>query len=169
MRDYVLFRALKDLTCVSSACPCDVDAANGWNPTDIFVRTYGKNNKYSKAIAFRMKTDSEPKLTQETGFHKKTSKLTRNFVEYKGFWFHPPPREITASMLGSAQALASSPARSWSRPEKYRHCSVTEGGMSRVQPWAAQRSIRESNVVSGSIHVPGLMARKRDPWRSGGS
>ena len=84
--DYVLFRALKDLTCISSACPCDVDAANGWNPTDIFVRTYGKNNKYSKAIAFRMKTDSEPKLTQETGFHKKTSELTRNFVEYKGFW-----------------------------------------------------------------------------------
>ena len=36
--DYVLFRALKDLTCISSACPCDVDAANGWNPTDIFVR-----------------------------------------------------------------------------------------------------------------------------------
>jgi len=33
-----------------------------------------------------MKTDSEPKLTQETGFHKKTSELTRNFVEYKGFW-----------------------------------------------------------------------------------
>ena len=40
--DYVLFRALKDLTCASSACPCDVDAANGWNPTDIFVRTYDK-------------------------------------------------------------------------------------------------------------------------------
>jgi len=33
-----------------------------------------------------MKTDSEPKLTQETGFHKKTSELTRNFIEYKGFW-----------------------------------------------------------------------------------
>ena len=45
-----------------------------------------KKNKYSKAIAFRMKTDSEPKLTQETGFHKKTSELTRNFIEYKGFW-----------------------------------------------------------------------------------
>jgi len=84
--DYVLFRALKNLTCVSSACPCDVDAANGWNPTDIFVRTYPKEKKYSKAIAFRMKTDAEPKLTQETGFHKKTSELTRNFVEYKGFW-----------------------------------------------------------------------------------
>ena len=84
--DYVLFRALKDLTCISSACPCDVDAANGWNPTDIFVRTYPKEKKYSKAIAFRMKTDAEPKLTQETGFHKKTSKLTRNFIEYKGYW-----------------------------------------------------------------------------------
>ncbi len=84
--DYVLFRALRDLTCISSACPCDVDPANGWNPTDIFVRTYPKEKKYSKGIAFRMKTDSEPKLTQETGFHKRTSKLTRNFVEYKGFW-----------------------------------------------------------------------------------
>ena len=84
--DYVLFKALKDLTCVSSACPCDIDGANGWNPTDIFVRTYPKEKKYSKAIAFRMKTDSEPKLTQETGFHKKTSLLTRNFTEYKGFW-----------------------------------------------------------------------------------
>ena len=33
-----------------------------------------------------MKTDAEPKLTQESGFHKKTSELTRNFIEYKGFW-----------------------------------------------------------------------------------
>ncbi len=84
--DYVLFKALRDLTCVSSACPCDIDPANGWNPTDIFVRTYPKEKKYSKAIAFRMKTDSEPKLTKETGFHERTSKLTRNFVEYKGYW-----------------------------------------------------------------------------------
>ena len=38
--DYVLLRALKDLTCISSACPCDVDAANGWNPTDIFAVSY---------------------------------------------------------------------------------------------------------------------------------
>ena len=33
-----------------------------------------------------MKTDSEPKLTQETGFHKRTSKLTRNFIDYNGYW-----------------------------------------------------------------------------------
>ena len=84
--DYVLFRALKDLTCVSSACPCDIDAANGWNPTDIFVRTYPKEKKISKGVAFRVDTDSEPKLTQETGFHKKTSELTKNFVEYNGYW-----------------------------------------------------------------------------------
>ena len=84
--DYVLFRATKDLICASSACPCDVDAANGWNPTDIFVRTYSKEQKYSKAVAFRMKEDSEPKLTKETGFHKKTSNLTRNFVDYNGYW-----------------------------------------------------------------------------------
>ena len=84
--DYVLFRASKDLICASSACPCDVDPANGWNPTDIFVRTYPKEQKYSKAIAFRMKEDSEPKLTKETGFHKNTSKLTRNFIDYNGYW-----------------------------------------------------------------------------------
>ena len=84
--DYVLFRALKDLTCLSSACPCDIDPANGWNPTDIFVRIYNKEKKISKGVAFRVNTDSEPKLTQETGFHKKTSNLTKNFINYNGYW-----------------------------------------------------------------------------------
>ena len=36
--DYVLMRALTDLVCVSSSCPDDIDAANGWDPTDIHVR-----------------------------------------------------------------------------------------------------------------------------------
>ncbi len=84
--DYVLFRALKDLTCASSACPCDVDPANGWNPTDIFVRTYPKEKKISKGVAFRVSTNSEPKLTKETGFHKKTSSHTKNFINYNGYW-----------------------------------------------------------------------------------
>ena len=84
--DYVLLRALKDLTCGTTACPSDIDNCNGWNPTDIFVRTYDKKKEFSKAIAFRMKTDSDPKLTKETGFHKKTSKLTRNFIDYNGYW-----------------------------------------------------------------------------------
>ena len=34
--DYVIFRALKDLTCGTTACPSDIDSCNGWNPTDIF-------------------------------------------------------------------------------------------------------------------------------------
>ena len=84
--DYVLLRALTDMVCVSSACPCDIDAANGWNPTDIHVRVYPSKNTFSKAIAYRMTTDADPQLTKETGFHPRTSKLTRNFTEYRGYW-----------------------------------------------------------------------------------
>ena len=84
--DYVMFRALKDLTCGTTACPSDIDSCNSWNPTDIFVRTYDKNKEFTKSFAFRMKTDSEIKLTRNTGFHERTSKLTRNFVDARGFW-----------------------------------------------------------------------------------
>ena len=84
--DYVLMRALKDLVCVSSSCPDDVDAANGWAPTDIQVRVYDEQEIFNRAIAFRKTTDAEPVMTQETGFHPETSKLTRNFVEYNGYW-----------------------------------------------------------------------------------
>ncbi|MGI9301817.1 MAG: DUF1989 domain-containing protein [Gammaproteobacteria bacterium] len=84
--DYVLLRALSDLVCVSSACPCDIDPANGWNPTDIHVRVYSAKNTFSKAIAYRMTTDADLQLTKETAFHPRTSQLTRNFSEYRGFW-----------------------------------------------------------------------------------
>ncbi len=84
--DYVLMQALTDLVCVSSACPCDIDPANGWAPTDIHVRTYTGENLFKRAIAFRKTTDAEPEMTQETGFHNKTSQLTRNFSEYNGYW-----------------------------------------------------------------------------------
>ena len=84
--DYIMFKALKNLVCVSSACPDDVDAANGWNPTDIFVRVYRPNKPFSKGVAYRMKADSEPKLTKETGFHPRVAALTENIVEYKGYW-----------------------------------------------------------------------------------
>jgi len=79
-------RALKDLVCVSSACPDDIDPANGWNPTDIHVRVYPAENEFSTAVAYRMTPDAEPKLTKETAFHSKTSKLTGNFTEYNGYW-----------------------------------------------------------------------------------
>jgi len=84
--DYVLMRALKDMVCVSSACPCDVDAANGWNPTDIHMRIYSGKQTFNKATAFRMTTDADKELTKETGFHSRSSQHTRNFTEYEGYW-----------------------------------------------------------------------------------
>ena len=84
--DYVLMRALKDMVCVSSACPCDVDAANGWNPTDIHMRIYSGKHTFNQATAFRMTTDADTELTRETGFHSRTSQHTRNFTEYEGYW-----------------------------------------------------------------------------------
>ncbi len=84
--DYVMFRALKDLTIGTTACPSDIDPCNSWNPTNIFVRTYNKKKEFSKSFAFRMKTDSEKKLTKNSGFYDRTSKLTRNFIDARGFW-----------------------------------------------------------------------------------
>jgi len=84
--DYVLLRAMTDIVCASSACPDDIDAANAWNPTDIHVRVYPAEQTFSRAIAFRMAPDAEPRLTRETAFHPRTSALTRNLAEYRGFW-----------------------------------------------------------------------------------
>jgi aminomethyltransferase len=84
--DYVMVRALTDLVCVTSACPDDIDPGNGWNPTDIHVRTYSDKHKFSKAVAYRMTPDSEPQMTRETAFHPRLSALTRNTTEYRGYW-----------------------------------------------------------------------------------
>ncbi|WP_439560980.1 DUF1989 domain-containing protein [Roseinatronobacter sp.] len=84
--DYVLLRALTDLVCVSSACPDDTTPANGWNPTDIHIRTYSGKETFQRAIAMRATPDSEPKMTKETGFHASFAKLTGNFIEYNGYW-----------------------------------------------------------------------------------
>jgi aminomethyltransferase len=84
--DYVLLRALNDLVCASSACPDDVDPANGWEPTDVHVRVYSPENRFQMAIAHRVTPDSEPVMTKETGFHSRWSELTRNVTEYRGYW-----------------------------------------------------------------------------------
>ncbi len=84
--DFVLMKALTDLVCVSSACPEDISAVNAWNPTDIQVRVYSPEKAFSRSIGFRMTTDADVQMTKETGFHERTSALTRDFVEYKGFW-----------------------------------------------------------------------------------
>ena len=84
--DYVLLRASNDLLCASSACPDDIDPANGWETTDIHVRVYRPENRFSLAIAHRVTPEADPVMTQETAFHPRTSALTRDLVEYRGYW-----------------------------------------------------------------------------------
>ena len=84
--DYVLLQAQKDLVSVSSACPCDVDAANDWNPTDIYVRVYSEKKAFAKAIGYRKNADSDFMLTKQTGFHQRTSSLTKDMMDSSGFW-----------------------------------------------------------------------------------
>ena len=84
--DYVLLRAMTDLVCASSACPDDIDPANGWEITDVHVRVYSPENRFSTAIAHRVTPEAEAVLTKETTFHPRTSDLTDSFVEYRGYW-----------------------------------------------------------------------------------
>jgi glycine cleavage system T protein (aminomethyltransferase) len=84
--DYVMMRALEDLVCASSACPDDIDPSNAWEVTDVHVRVYPPENRFSMAIAHRVTADAPPVLTQETAFHPRTSELTKSFVEYRGYW-----------------------------------------------------------------------------------
>jgi aminomethyltransferase len=84
--DFVLLRALSDLVCVSTGCPCDVDPANGWNPTDIQVRVYDEKEDFAPAKGFRRTTDADVQMTYQTGFHESFAQYTRNFTEYNGYW-----------------------------------------------------------------------------------
>ena len=84
--DFVLMRALTDLVCFSTACPCDIDPANGWNPTDIQVRVYDRDEDFKPATGFRMTADADVTMTKNTGFHECFAAHTRNFVEYNGYW-----------------------------------------------------------------------------------
>ena len=84
--DFVLLRALTDLVCISTGCPCDVDPANGWNPTDIQVRVYGKDEDFKRSIGWRKTPEAPVEDTKETAFHGQFAKHTRDFVEYNGYW-----------------------------------------------------------------------------------
>ncbi len=84
--DYVLFRAMTDLVCLSSACPDDIDPANAWNPTEIHVRVYPAKERFTTAIAHRVTPDAEPKLTKDTGFRPRTGDLTGRFTDFNGYW-----------------------------------------------------------------------------------
>lgn len=84
--DYVLLRALKDLLCVSTSCPDDIDPANGWMPTDIHIRLYSAQEHFSPAMSTRTLPNSEPVLTRKSGFYPHLSALTQHFTEYRGWW-----------------------------------------------------------------------------------
>ena len=90
--DFVMLKALTDLVCVSTACPNEIDQANGWNPTDIQIRVYEKNEDFKNSIGYRKSVEADMEKTKETGFHHCFARHTRNFVEYSGFWV---PHEMT--------------------------------------------------------------------------
>ncbi len=84
--DFVLLRALSDLVCVSTACPCDVDPANGWNPTDIQVRTYRATEDFKRSVGYRKSAEADVEETKKTAFHECFARHTEDFVEYNGYW-----------------------------------------------------------------------------------
>ncbi|MDU9005561.1 DUF1989 domain-containing protein [Sedimentitalea todarodis] len=90
--DYVMLRALTDLVCVSTACPCDVDPANGWNPSDIQVRVYGETEDFKRSIGWRKTPEADVEETKKTGFYECFARHTREFVEYAGYWL---PNQMT--------------------------------------------------------------------------
>ena len=116
--DYVLLRASDDLVCASSACPDDIDPANAWECTDVHVRVYPAQNRFSMAVAHRVTADAEPELSKETAFHPRTSQLTRTFVEYRGYWLpHCYDNEGAVSEYLACRERAAvidlSPLRKW--------------------------------------------------------
>lgn len=84
--DYVLLRANRDLLCASSACPDDIDNANGWQPTPIQVRIYSAEESFERAIGRRATADSPVRLTQASAFTRSIQTLTDDLSEYNGFW-----------------------------------------------------------------------------------
>jgi aminomethyltransferase len=84
--DYILMRAERDLVCASSACPDDIDPANGWHPTDIHVRIYDAAQDFPRAIAYRNTSEELPRMTKPSGFHPRTSARTKKFIDYAGYW-----------------------------------------------------------------------------------
>ena len=46
-----------------------MDPANGWNPTDIQVRSYSSGNEFKKSIGYRKSAEHDMEETKNTGFH----------------------------------------------------------------------------------------------------
>ncbi len=84
--DYVLLKAHQDLLCASSACPDDIDSANGWEPTPIHVRIYAAGQTFDRAMGRRVAADLPLRLTQDSAFTPSIRHLTDDLIEYSGFW-----------------------------------------------------------------------------------
>jgi aminomethyltransferase len=84
--DFVILRASQDLLCASSACPDDIDPANGWQPTPIQVRIYSDTANFPLAIGRRSAVDAPLRMTQPSAFTPQIQGLTNHITEYKGFW-----------------------------------------------------------------------------------
>ncbi len=137
--DYVLMRALTDIVCVNSACPDDTSPANGWYLSDIHIRTYSGQEKFSRAIAYRPTPASEPKMTKETAFHPRISERTRAHVEYKGYWL-PQVYSQNGSLeeywacRQAAVVLDLSPLRKW---------EVTGPDAEALMQWVLTRDVKK--------------------------
>ena len=84
--DYVLLPAHEDPLCASSACPDDIDPANGWQPTEIHVRIYDRGESFPRAIGRRATAKSGLRLTQPSAFTPCIQRLTQDLSDYNGFW-----------------------------------------------------------------------------------
>lgn len=84
--DHVLLRALDDLVCASSACPDDIDPSNGWEVTDVHVRVYRPEHRFSVAITHRPDIDLPPRLTTDTAFGARVRARGADMTDGGGFW-----------------------------------------------------------------------------------
>ena len=84
--DYLMMQALDDLVCVSTSCPSDIDATNGWDPTDIQVRVYGENELFKRSIGYRASVETDLVESKKTGFHDCFARHTNDFAEGGGYW-----------------------------------------------------------------------------------
>jgi aminomethyltransferase len=84
--DYVLLQAKQDLLCASSACPDDIDPANGWHPTPIQIRIYAATEHFPQAIGRRATATAPVRMTQPSAFTARIQALTDHLTEYNGFW-----------------------------------------------------------------------------------
>ncbi len=137
--DYVLMRALTDLVCVSTACPDDTSPINGWDPTDIQVRVYPSEAPMRKSFGFRAGPTSEVIMTRETGFHPRTSALTRHYAAAKDCWI---PQSFTESGV-VAEYWATRNAATIQDLSQLRKFDITGPDAENLMDYALARDIRK--------------------------